>query len=214
MKVEVLAGSGDQWTFRRLPQALAELDVQPRHVIHVGANLGQEVPDYRRAGIERITLVEPDPDTAAKLRDAYPDLPVLEVACASAAGEGSLRRADGADVWSTLATSPMPHGMAVANQVPVKVVTLAEIQGDADMAVIDTQGTELDVLASADLSRLKLVVIETHDSGDPNAHAGNLPDVVAHMVERGWVPVLQWLHERQTSDWFATYGDTFFTPAP
>lgn len=208
----MLSQTGDQWTFHRLPKVLSELGIQPRHVIHVGANLGQEVPDYRAAGIEQITLVEPDPDTAIKLRQAYPDLPVLEVACGTTPGDGLLRRAENADVWSTLATSPMPHGMQVTDETPVMVVTVAQIQGDADMAVIDTQGTELDALASADLGRLKLVVVETHDSGDPEAHAGNFPDVVAYMAEQGWAPVYQWLHEKQGSDWFATYADTFFAP--
>ena len=212
MKVVHLSGTGDQWTFHRLPAALADLGVFPRHVLHVGANLGQEVPDYRDAGIERITLVEPDPETAEILRGGFPDLAVLEVACGTQAGQGTLRRADGASVWSTLATSPLPHGMAVTDEAPVRVVTVAEVQGDADMLVIDTQGTELDALKSADLSSLQLVVIETHNSGDPAAHAGNFHDVEAYMRTQGWEPVLQWLHEEQGGAWFATFADTFFMP--
>ena len=212
MKVVHLSGTGDAWTFHRLPAALADLDIRVRHVVHVGANLGQEVPDYRAAGIEQITLVEPDPESALAIRETYPELSVLQIACGTAAGMGKLRRAEGASVWSTLATSPMPHGMSVTDEADVDVVPLSECQGDADMAVIDTQGTELDVLHSADLSRLRLVVIETHDSGDPNAHAGNFLDVCECMAEQGWIPVLQWLHEEQGSAWFATYADTFFAP--
>ena len=193
-----------------MPQALAELGLSLKHVIHVGANLGQEVPDYRRAGIERITLVEPDPDTAAKLRAAHPDLPVLEVACATQPGTGLLSRADNADVWSTLATTPLPHGKTVTSRVQVTLVTVAEIQGDADMLVVDTQGTELDALMSADLTRLSLVVIETQNI-DPHQHAGYLPDVVAYMAGHGWAPALQWLHEAQ-GQYFASFADTFFTP--
>jgi FkbM family methyltransferase len=211
VKVVHLSGTGDAWTFHRLPEA-PELDIHPRHVIHVGANLGQEVPDYRAAGIGTITLVEPDPETAMHLRETYPELPVLQIACGTDFGTGRLRRAVDAGVWSTLATSPMPHGMAVTSEVDVDVVPLAECQGDADMAVIDTQGTELDALRSADLSRLALVVIETHDSGDPNAHAGSFPEVCQYMDKQGWAPVLQWLHEEQGSAWFATYADTFFAP--
>lgn len=220
MRVELLSGTGDQWTFRRLPAVLRELDVTPRHVIHVGANLGQEVPDYARAGIRRIDLVEPDPDTAARLRgivdklprDLYPDVRVLKIACGPVAGAGTLRRSDGADVWSTLAVSPLPHGRAVTSEVIVPVVPLSEVQADADMAVIDTQGTELEVLRSADLSRLELVVIETHGTDDPGAHAAPFDATVDHMATQGWAPVWQWMHERQTSRWFATYADTFFMP--
>ncbi len=216
MKVVELAGTGDSWSFRQLPRALADLGLTPKHVLHVGANLGQEVVDYRRAGIERITLVEPDPEAAAALRAAYPDLSVLEVACATSAGTGQLRRADDASVWSTLATTPLPHGKAVTSQVDVTVVTVADIQGDSDrrdidMLVIDTQGTELDVLRSADLTRLSLVVIETQNI-DPAQHAGYFPDVERYMAGHGWKPALQWLHEAR-HQYFASFADTFFTAA-
>lgn len=212
MKIVELAGTGDSWSFRQLPKALSEVGLAPRHVLHVGANLGQEVVDYRRAGIEAITLVEPDPDAAAALRAAYPDLTVLEVACATTPGSAMLRRADDASVWSTLATTDLPHGKTVTSEVPVQVVTVADIQGDADMLVIDTQGTELDALMSADLTRLDLVVIETQNV-DPLAHAGFFPDVAAHMAAQGWIPALQWLHEAQ-HQYFASFADTFFVAAP
>jgi FkbM family methyltransferase len=209
-----LHGTGDQWSFRRLPETLAQLDLHPKHVLHVGANLGQEVPDYRRAGIERITLVEPDPDTAAKLREAYPDLPVIEAACGTAAGAGVLRRIAGADVWSTLATSPMPHDYEVTDESPVTVLTVAQVQAEAgsvDMLVIDTQGTELDALRSADLSTVAVVVIETQEVSQ-SAHAGYWPDVAAYMANCGWKPVVQWRHETP-GEYFATFADTFFIPA-
>lgn len=211
MKVVELAGTGDSWSFRQLPQALAELGLTPRHVLHVGANLGQEVVDYRRAGVQNITLVEPDPEAAAELRTAYPDLAVLEVACATTPGAAMLRRADDASVWSTLATTALPHGKTVTSEVAVAVVTVAEIQGDADMLVIDTQGTELDALMSADLTRLSLVVIETQNI-DALQHAGYFPDVAAYMASHGWTPALQWLHEAQ-HQYFASFADTFFVAA-
>jgi FkbM family methyltransferase len=212
VKVVELAGTGDSWSFRRLPQALADLGLTPKHVLHVGANLGQEVPDYRRAGIEQVTLVEPDPDVAATLRETYPDLPVLEVACATQPGTALLSRATDASVWSTLATTPLPHGKAITSRVEVKVVTVAEIQGDADMLVVDTQGTELDALMSADLSRLSVVVIETQNI-DPNQHAGYFPHVRDYMAGHGWVPALQWLHEAPRQ-YFASFADTFFVAGP
>lgn len=216
MKLVDLSGTSDRWTFHRLPEALAELGVAPAHVLHLGANLGQEVPDYRRAGIGRITLVEPDPDSAAKLRGLFganPDITIIEAACGTQAGTGMLRRTDGADVWSTLATTPLPHGRQVTSTVPVQVHTVAEIQGDADMLVIDTQGTELDVLQSSDLSTVKVVIIETHASGDPHAHAADFDQTVAYMATVGWRPALQWRHERPSSSWFATFSDTFFVPS-
>lgn len=61
MRVVDLHAAGYAWTFGLLADALAELGLRPRHVLHVGAHLGQEVPHYRAAGIKRIRLVEPTP---------------------------------------------------------------------------------------------------------------------------------------------------------
>lgn len=213
MQVERLAKTGDQWTFHRFPQVLQHLGLAPRSLIHVGANLGQEVPDYRRAGIERITLVEPDPGVCERLRELYPDpdIAVIEAAVSSQEGTGRLQRGALADVWSTLKQTSLPHGTPTVDFIDVQLVRLSSIQGDAEVAVIDTQGTELDVLQSADLPRLLLVVVETQEDR-PDAHAGWWPDILSFMNSQGWEAVHQWRHERNRSRWFASYADTFFVP--
>lgn len=209
MIVEDLAGTPDAWTFNRLPAALAELDVPARHVIHVGAHLGEEVPAYRAAGFEGITLVEPDPDTCVQLRAAYPDLVVLRLACGMGWGLASLRRSK----YSIFNSLQQPRKQV--GEVFVQIRPLAAVQGDANVAVIDTQGTELDVLRSADLSTLDLVVVETQGNDLPvrgaPPSAASWSAVAGYMEERGWVPRVQWRHEDQDGR-YATYCDTLFTP--
>lgn len=214
MEVEQLAKTGDQWTFHRFHDTLQKLCLAPKKLIHVGANLGQEVPDYRRTGIEQIVLVEPDPQVCAKLHELYPepDVTVIEAAVADQEGVGRFQRApEGADVWSTLRQDPLPRNARVGTFIDVRLVRLRDIQGDAEVAVIDTQGTELDALKSADLSRLSLVVVETQEDR-PSGHAGWWPDVLAFMQGQDWEPVHQWRHEHNNSKWFATYSDSFFMP--
>jgi len=195
---------GHAWTFGQLPAALAELDVHPKRVLHVGAHLGQEVPHYRAAGIDTITLVEPTPKNAEYLRSTYPDVTVVEVACGSKPGPAMLGIGAGDGAWNTIRPS-------AGDAVPVTVVPVYEIQGVADMIVVDTQGTELDVLDSASLDWLRLVVVEVSTVGSPEA--SSLDDVTAHMRGRGWQLRLLWSHDRPGDD-ARGFADAFYTPLP
>lgn len=203
MKTVVLHDLGHAWTFGQLSNALQDLDVQPKHVLHVGAHLGQEVPHYRAAGIERITLVEPTPVNAEHLRVNFPEAAVIEAACGLTSGDAPLHIGAGDGAWNTLRDAAGPL-------VIVAVVTVAQIQGLADMLVVDTQGTELEVLMSADLSRLELVVVETNVAGSPDA--ASLDDVTAYMADCDWRLALLWSHDRP-GDSAVGFRDAFYVRA-
>lgn len=153
-----------------------------RHLVHVGAHEGEEVPDYRAAGIERITLVEPIPALAAKLRARYPDVRVVEVACSDRDGQAKLHiptRTQMASLTETVG----------GRVVTVPTVTLSRVAPDADAAVIDVQGHEKDVLYGAPWLSLQLVVVETCTVDDPAVAAG-YDDIVAFMSRRSWVELV------------------------
>lgn len=130
---------------------------KPQHLVHVGAHDGEEVGGYLAAGIDRITLVEPLPALASRLRDRYADDPrvsVVEAACSDLEGAVTL-------------TVPAKTNMATVvpgldgETVTVLARRLEDIAPDADAAVVDVQGHEFAVLAGAPWGSLRVVVVET-----------------------------------------------------
>lgn len=161
---------------------------RPGHLVHVGAHCGQEVGFYRQAGARRITLVEPNPQLAAQLRGDFPDAAVVQCACGAAAGRALLHVME-PDNMSTLA-DPQPCDR-VADSIEVPVRRLDEIAPDADTAVIDVQGRELEVLAAAPWASLRVVIVETCTVDDPTM-ASPYDQVVAFMAGRGFGEVERW----------------------
>lgn len=149
-----------------------------QHLVHVGAHEGEEVPDYRAAGIGRITLVEPIPELAQRLRTRYPDVTVVQAACSDRDGHAVLH----IPARTQMASLAELDGRTV----PVHTMTLSRIAPDADAAVIDVQGHEKDVLYGAPWLSLQLVVVETCTVDDPTVAAG-YDDVVSFMSRRSWV---------------------------
>lgn len=213
MKVVDLAGTPAQWTFARFGEACAELGVTPRHVLHVGGHLGQEVGHYRAAGVQRITYMEPTPASAAHLRTLGGDVTVIEAAAGTADeyGVGVLSMCGGDGCWNTLRTD-IGAGAGVHqadDAMVVQVVPISDVQDDADVLVVDTQGTEVEALRSADLEApgLQLVIVETQSSGHPEA--AHIDDVTAYVSVWGWTPVLAWNHERPGRP-HHTFADVFY----
>lgn len=187
------------WTLKLLPDLLAELDVDPVAVLHVGAYHGEEVPIYLRCGFERIGLVEPDPDgysfMTAQPWATDPRIKIYQVACAHRVplvnGLARFYRTEGG-AWNGLMPSATHRPLSEIN---VPVVPVSALQADLwvrsnlmpNVLVIDTQGTELDALASADLDALDMIVIETHEHGADGAH----PRELARFADQcGWQPAV------------------------
>lgn len=189
--------------FHQFPALLTELDVEPRHLLHVGAHEGQEVPYYRQAGIEYLTLVEPIPDLATMLRLEHPDARVVEAACGTTDGWAELH----IPRLTNMATlqDPQPQD-GPTRVIPVPVVTVAELQAETDpqpnMLVVDAQGRELDVLRSAVLDGVDLVVAETVTVPDPTM-AALYGEVSAYMLNAGFVEHTRWERDQ---DWVAEWA--------
>lgn len=182
--------------FRAFPELLKALDLAPQHLVHVGAHEGQEVVHYRRAGIGRLTLVEPQQHLARELRHRFPQARVEAVACGREPGEAVLHLM----ARSNMATLAAPRGVdrLVGTQI-TPVVPLRDLAPDADAAVVDAQGLELEVLRGADLETgpLQLVIVETCTVAGDHTMASPHGPVVAHMRARGWVPRDQWVRDYQ-----------------
>jgi FkbM family methyltransferase len=192
------------WTFDLLPDALADLGVPATGVIHVGAHRGEEVEVYRKCGFGRVTLVEPDPANADFLRAEFPDCDVVECAVAPELGRATLHRAENT-VYSGLVPDA---GQPTTGSVEVYTRPLRLIQADhpANVLVVDTQGTELEALATADLDGVDLVVVETQELSR-KLYAAFWPDAVEALGKVGFVPAIRWEHEQY-------FADTLFVRAP
>jgi FkbM family methyltransferase len=179
-----------------------ELRIRPAGVLHVGAHTGEEVPRYLEAGFTKITLVEPDPESCAIIAARpwidEPGIGIVNRAC-GLAGTAVFHRAEATEFSSLLTT-----GKAGAS-FPVTVVPISDIQAEhgGNVLVVDTQGTELEALRTADLAPLDLVVIETQTEqrGAPGAF---LPDVLTWCRESGWAPRIQWKRDDRWSDLLLT----------
>lgn len=193
-----------RWSFRLFGEAVAELRIRPVGVIHVGAHLGQEVPLYLEAGFARITLVEPDPDScnvmAAQPWIETPGVGIVKAACGPAGRATFHRMPEGA--FSGLAADAR---MTETASFSVKVVPVADVQRQAvaNVLVVDTQGTELDALRTADLAPLDLVIVEaqTERRGAPGAY---WPDLMEWCRQSGWTPRIQWRRDERWSDLLLT----------
>lgn len=164
--------------------------VGPRGIVHVGAHLGEEADTYRRLGFDPVTLVEPNPALAAQLR-ALPGVAVVEAACGIETGAAILHVTEASPFASLLPPLRRP----VAGTVEVPVLRLADIVDETtNVAVVDVQGAELDVVAGADLTHLDLLILETHTKvyyeGQPSPG-----EVVEAMRERGWRRVGEYWHD-------------------
>jgi FkbM family methyltransferase len=185
------------WTFDLLPEALADLGVPAKGVLHVGAHRGEEVPIYEKCGFDWIALVEPDPDNAEFLRATFEGYPVVECAVGEQAGTATLHRSANS-VFSGLKPDA---GQPTTGSVEVDVRPLRDIQADhpANVLVVDTQGTELEALASADLTDVDLVIVETQELSR-KMYAAYWPDAVEMLGKVGFVPAIRWEHEQHFAD--------------
>lgn len=218
MRIEHLEGTPDAWTFRRFGQACEALGVKPVHVLHVGGHLGQEVEHYRATGVERITYMEPTPECAAHLRTLGSDVHVIEAAAGARKSARQLAVCGGDGAWNTL-RDKIGEGAGVHDEVDsieVDVVRVRNVQAQIrgiDVLVVDTQGTEVEVLRSAALcpcQPLQLVIVETQTTGHPEA--AHRYEVNRYMATQGWEPRLLWNHEYEDRP-HATFADVFYMPA-
>lgn len=187
-----------EWTFRLLPEAMDELAVEPRGVLHVGAHHGEEVPDYLAAGFTDITLVEPDPDNCAVMagQEWGGHVRIFGVAC----GEEALAAAPFYRATDTVFSSLTPNlRVGPIETLEVPVVRTADLQGNANVLVVDTQGTEMAVLRGADLSTLDLVIVETQNRS-PTAYGAYVPELLAWSNAHNWVPRISWQRQKFWAD--------------
>jgi FkbM family methyltransferase len=138
-----------------LAPTLELLDIEPRGLIHLGAHDGREVPTYRRAGIERILLVEPNIARIAGLQ-LIDDVEVLPFAIGSTPGRFKLYLPS-FDAEASL-LRPI-NGWEREVSVDVRRLDSLDLEG-INLLVADVQGAEVDALSSGPLDGIELAIVE------------------------------------------------------
>jgi FkbM family methyltransferase len=193
-----------RWSFRLFGPAIEELRIRPGGVLHVGAHHGEEVPIYLAAGFERITLVEPDPKNCDVIAGSAwinePGVGIVNKACGPR-GTATFHRAE----ITPFSGLQIDKRQKPAGAFPVDVVPIADVQAEhgGNVLVVDTQGTELEALATAYLDPLDLIIIETQveRAGAPGAY---LPHLLEWCRESGWTPRIQWKRDEAWCDLLLT----------
>ncbi|MDG4792012.1 FkbM family methyltransferase [Micromonospora sp. WMMD1102] len=186
-----------------LANLIREQGIPARGLVHVGAHKAEELPIYRRMGFAPIVLVEPNPDLAGRLVDTLPDAEVIQAACGAYDGTATLYITEN----TKLSSLYQPITRPIAGQVEVPVRRLADVIDErVNVAVVDVQGAELDVMAGAPLDRLDLVVMETRIRAK-YAGAPLHSDAVGWMARRGWEVAAVWAHDPK-----GKLNDVAFTP--
>lgn len=190
--------------FAGFPGLMSALNVEPRHLLHIGAHQAEEFPFYRDAGIQKLTLVEANPDLASRLDEAMSrvtdmEVEVVSIACGLAPGVATFSIM-GRTNLSTLA-EPQKHDNVI-DQIEVEVVQVKDIQRDANILVVDVQGLELDVLGSADMDQFDLVIAECSTVQD-SSMAVLYDDLDDFMTSKGFREVNKWSRDYQ---WINRWG--------
>lgn len=205
--------------FKEFPALLEELGIEPLHIVHVGAHQGEEMPFYAEAGANHVTLVEPLPALAESLRGRFPEATVVEAACGRVEGIAALH------VTARTNTSTLldPTGLdKVVDVIQVPVKRLMDIQGDANIAVIDAQGLEVEVLRAAYMDRFDLVIVETCTVDDPTIAAPHDATVafmedmgfrVANIWSRDYDWIARWARGRNVTGYQGKVNDVAFVKA-
>jgi FkbM family methyltransferase len=178
------------------PTIMRDANVTPKGVCHVGAHEGQEVPLYQELGFRTIILVEADPNLSAELLKKYQHtngISVLPFAAGAEPGILAFHRVLRDQQYNSL-LEPIDLGNVQKFEVPVWPL------GDyitgvtpVNVLVVDTQGSELQVLEGADLASIEMIVIEVGTKAKYDGQPMR-EDVESYMEAHGWRMVHEWPH--------------------
>ena len=129
-------------------------EYSPKRVLHIGGYEGEEGEIYEEIGTD-FTFVEPVPRLADIIRSKGYDC----IQKAVGLGEERVFHIDSM-AGSSFLTSPIQH---ITGQITLKPIPLSEIEEGYDTLVVDTEGTEFDVLKSGTLKGFKTIVCELRD---------------------------------------------------
>lgn len=172
--------------------------VKPKGVLHIGAHDGEEIPLYQDLGFNPIYMVEPAPGPTLRKLIEGPRALALEIRTEVVDNVDPGARvpwvADG--VRSGVRTQP---GCTYVRAYPLSY--MQQRCPGANVLIVDTSGTELNVLVSGDVTLYDMIIVETDTEA---RYASGHLDVVRHLDSTGFRPVERHRHGEHS------YADVVF----
>ena len=183
-----------------MDRLVTEHGTRPKTVIHVGAHLGEEAPDYADAGVEQVLWIEANPGLMDGLRanvSQYKGQRALQAVCSDVDDQDVELRVASFSMSSSIL--PMKRHLAFyptiveIGRIPlasITVDTLLAANGivpEFDMINIDVEGAELYVLRgmASVLPSAQWVYLEVNHE-EMYEDCALVPDVDVYLGERGF----------------------------
>jgi FkbM family methyltransferase len=179
-------------------------------VVHVGANEGQEVPDYLARGIKRIHLIEPIPEIYDRLVEKFrgqSEVCISPYLCLDIFGDTEFFTTTNNGLSSSIYSKHDPYMHAIEfnkESIFVKTVpldSLTDVYEKIDLLVIDAQGSEDRVLMGAKETLKKTLLVFTEVSKKPLYEGACTMDAVEQILsENNFIKMGEFLNDRGTGD--------------
>jgi FkbM family methyltransferase len=171
-----------------------------RGVVHVGAHKGEEVETYRTLGVQKMLLVEANPEIHAELAAKCagdPTIVTVQAAASDRSGSVTLRVSEFSQASSLLRpalTVELYPFTRTVKQIEVEARRLDRIVSDAglrrddfNLLNIDVQGAELMVLRGAEklLAKVEMVNVEVNFD-ELYEDAAQIEEIDKYLGERGF----------------------------
>lgn len=123
---------------------------KPKNILHIGGHWGEEAEEYQAIGAD-FTFVEPVKEFAEVIRSK--GYKCLEMAIGTRDGDFYVDRGLSSFLKTNYERNPVRTER-------VKAVPLSEIEKGFDTIIVDTEGTDFEVLQSGTLQYARTIVVE------------------------------------------------------
>lgn len=135
-------------------------------LIHIGGHKGEEIEKYRSLNLKNVIYIEPIKKFAKEIENKIKNLEnfrVLAIALGSEDKEDEINIAEGNHSGSSSIFSPRPSSIEFLNKEKIIVKKFSSLDlPELDLAIIDTQGYELEVLKGFEkkINDFKFLIVE------------------------------------------------------
>ena len=135
-------------------------------LIHIGGHKGEEVEEYKKLNLKNVIYVEPIKEFAQEIENKTKNLDnftVLAIGLGSEDKDGEINIAEGYHSGSSSIFAPRPSSIEFKKKEKIVIKKYSSLSlPPIDLAIIDTQGYELEVLIGFEdkINNFKFLIVE------------------------------------------------------